>query len=74
MQFAGLFGSHYTDLHNAVYDFYSNGGRRCGVVRLAGVGGRWPRCQVYDDAVSETPGAATPIFTVTATNPGVWGN
>ncbi len=74
VQFVGLFGSHYTDLHNAVYDFFSNGGRRCYVVRLAGVGGAVASLPVYDVAVPETPGAATPIFTVTATNPGTWGN
>jgi len=74
VQFVTIFGNHYTDLHNAVYDFYSNGGRRAYIVRIAGVGGAVASLPVYDVAVPETPGAATPIFTVTASNPGTWGN
>src|SRR4029077_15731361 len=73
-EFARLYGSNYTDLHNAVNDFYSNGGNACAVVRIPGSGALPSSLQVFDSTVVAPPGAATPLFTATASNPGAWGN
>ena len=73
-EFSRLFGSNYTDLHNAVNDFYANGGNaRRSSASPAAVRSASSH-KVYDDTVIGTPGAQTPLFTVTASNPGVWGN
>lgn len=73
-EFSRLYGTNYTDLHNAVNDFYSNGGLVAAIVRIAGTGALPASIDVYDDTVVGDPGAATPLFTATASNPGAWGN
>jgi hypothetical protein len=73
-EFARLYGSNYTDLHNAVNDFYTNGGNTAAIVRIAGSGALPAANKVYDDTVIGTPGAQTALFTATASNPGAWGN
>jgi len=74
-EFTQLFGVTYTDLHNAVYDFFTNGGRRAYVVRLTPTGGAPASLIVYDSAVVTPPGPpGALLFTVTATNIGAWGN
>ncbi len=73
--FTRNFGTNYTDLHNALSDFFSNGGRSAYVVRIAGTGAAAASMNVYDDTITTpVPGTDVPLFTVTATNPGVWGN
>jgi uncharacterized protein len=74
-EFQRLYGSNYTDLHNAVNDFYTNGGLTAAIVRIPGTGAAVSSVDVYDDTVTGTPEPTdTPLFTVTASNPGVWGN
>ena len=73
-EFARYYGSNYTDLHNAVNDFYTNGGNAAAIVRIAGSGALPAALKVYDDTVIGPPGAATALFTATASNPGAWGN
>ena len=73
-QFVEHFGPNYTDLHNAVYDFFTNGGRRAYVVRIPGTGGAAASLPIYSDTTADPPGVATPLFTVTASNVGAWGN
>src|SRR5436190_8093784 len=74
-EFSRLYGSNYTDLHNAVNDFYTNGGHTAAIVRIAGSGALPASVKVYDDTVIGTPTAGdTPLFTATASNPGAWGN
>src|SRR5688572_6435760 len=75
-EFARVYGTNYTDLHNAVYDFFNNGGRRAYIVRLEGNAAVKASIPVYDDAVV-TPlpdPLPTPLFTATATSPGTWAN
>jgi phage tail sheath protein FI len=74
-EFTQQFGTIYTDLHNAVYDFFTNGGRRAFVTRLAATGGAPASLVVYDSLVTTPPGPpGALLFTVTATNNGTWGN
>jgi Bacteriophage tail sheath protein len=74
-EFSRLYGTNYTDLHNAVNDFYSNGGNTAAIVRIPGTGALASTIKVLDDTVVGTPtGNETPLFTVTASNPGAWGN
>ena len=74
-EFSRNYGTNYTDLHNAVNDFYTNGGRTAAIVRIAGTGALPSSHKVYDDTVVGTPSAGdTPLFTITASNPGAWGN
>ena len=70
--FTSLFGQTYTDLHNAVNDFFANGGRQCYVVRDAGDGAVSGELDYFDSDASDTLG--TPLFTATVLNPGTWGN
>jgi hypothetical protein len=72
-EFVRHFGANYTDLHYAVYDFFANGGRVCYVVRIAGANAVASSLKVYDSTVV-TPTVEVPLFTATATNPGLWGN
>jgi len=73
-EFSRYYGTNYTDLHNAVNDFYTNGGNTAAIVRIAGSGAVVSTLKVYDDTVIGPPGAATALFTATAANPGAWGN
>jgi uncharacterized protein len=73
-EFSRLYGTNYTDLHNAVNDFYSNGGNTAAIVRIPGTGAVVASAKVYDDTVIGPPGVAPVLFTVTASNPGLWGN
>jgi len=73
-EFARHYGSNYTDLHNAVNDFYTNGGNAAAIVRIPGTGAVPATHKVYDTTVIGTPAAQTPLFTATASNPGAWGN
>src|SRR5436190_7807912 len=69
-EFSRLYGSDYRDLHNAVNDFYTNGGNTAAIVRIAGTGAVAASIEV--DPNSGTDPA--PLFTATASNPGAWGN
>ncbi len=73
-EFTQIYGTRYTDLHNAVYDFFSNGGRRAYIVRLPGTGGAQAALLVGDTAAVAAPTAGNEVINVTATNPGTWGN
>lgn len=74
-QFTSLFGTQYTELHNAVHDFYASGGRQAFIVRIPGVDGVASSLDVFDAGQASPPvGSPTPLFTVTALNPGVWGD
>jgi len=70
--FTTLFGTDYTDLHMAVNDFFGNGGRQAYITRIAGANAVPADIDVFDATAPNTSG--TPLFTVTATSPGVWGN
>ena len=50
-EFSRLYGTNYTDLHNAVNDFYTNGGNTCAIVRIDGTGAAAASLKVYDDTV-----------------------
>jgi hypothetical protein len=54
-----MYGTNYTDLHNAVNDFYTNGGHTCAVVRIAGSGALAAGVKVYDDTVTARRTPAT---------------
>ena len=75
-QFTTHFGTNYTDLHNSVYDFFANGGRRAYIVRIPGAGGAVASLPIFDSTIAVDPpgGGVTPLFTATSTNPGSWGN
>ena len=77
-EFSRLYGTNFTDLHNAVNDFYSNGGNTAAIVRIEGTGATASSLKVYDDTVTGTPVVpgddSKILFTVTASNPGLWGN
>lgn len=70
--FTTLFGTMYTDLHFAVSDFFLNGGRQAYVTRIPGDGAVAAELEVFDTDATDRLG--TPLFTVTANNPGTWGN
>ncbi len=77
-EFSRLYGTNYTDLHNAVNDFYSNGGNTAAIVRIEGTGAATSSIKVYDDTLVGTPTVPGDdnkiVFRATASNPGVWGN
>jgi hypothetical protein len=73
-EFVRHFGSNYTDLHYAVYDFFSNGGRVCYVVRISGANAVAANLKVYDPSITTPSGGDVPLFTATASSPGLWGN
>ena len=61
-EFSGIYGTRYTDLHNAVYDFFSNGGRRAYIVRLPGTGGAQAALLVGDTSAVAAPTTHSRIF------------
>jgi phage tail sheath protein FI len=67
--FGGFFGINDL-LPFAVFEFFSNGGREAWVARVAGSGAA-PATKVLVDRATPTPANT---MTVTAANPGVWGN
>jgi hypothetical protein len=74
-EFSQHYGTNYGDFHTAVNDFFNNGGRRAFCVRLEGNGAEVAVLEVLDTDAPDPPlGTETPLFTATATSPGVWGN
>ena len=69
-EFSRLYGSNYTDLHNAVNDFYTNGGNSAAIVRIAGSGALPSSHKVYDDTVVGTPGATDTVVLSHCLQPG----
>src|SRR3954470_12366434 len=67
--FGGFVGGVDDDLAYAVYQFFQNGGGSCLVVRTLGAGVA-TATRTFNDRQA-TPAS---ILTVTATNPGAWGN
>lgn len=57
------------DLAYAVYMFFQNGGSQCYVVRTLGAG-----VATATRVLNDRAGTPVPILTVTAANPGAWGN
>src|SRR3954469_21225136 len=63
-EFARYYGNHYTDLHNAVNDFYTNGGNQAAIVRIVASGALVSSLKVYDDTITGAPPVQTiPLFT-----------
>lgn len=80
-EFTTVFGTTYTDLHYAVSDFFANGGQACYIQRIVGASAAVAVANVFaDDAPMDpaNPGSVLPgtppLFTLTALNPGAWGN
>lgn len=74
-EFITLFGQQYTDLHRAVFDYYTNGGRWAYIQRLYSPSAVAATLDIYEqgEPVPPDPGA-TAILSLSATNPGLWGN
>ena len=80
-KFISVFGSTYTDLHNAVSDFFANGGNRCYIQRITGANAAKGSVNVYaSDAPQDpqNPGqvlpGTPPLISFEALSPGSWGN
>ena len=79
--FATRYGTNYTDLHTAVYDYFGNGGRFALINRVTGAGATTADVDVFADDAPEDPDnpgsvlpGTTPLFTIEALNPGSWAN
>lgn len=80
-EFAAVFGTTYTDLHYAVNDFFSNGGRVAYIQRVPGANATKADVDIYANDAPEDPGnpgnvlPGTPaLFSFEALNPGAWAN
>lgn len=73
--FTSLYGRNFTELHYAVHDFYNNGGREAYIVRDPGLDAAVATLEVYEASIPNPPDVGdVPLFTVTSSNPGAWGN
>lgn len=80
--FVSQYGSTYTDLHNAVNDFFANGGQaQAYIQRIVGANASLASVNIYATDAPMDPGnpgqvlpGTTPLFTVETLNPGAWGN